>query len=62
MKNFKTKFKSKQNLNNSTKIRKKFDIYMDINKNNFFGINKKSRNNLINNKTTNLENSASNKN
>ena len=58
MKNFKTKFKSKQNLNNSTKIRKKFDIYMDINKNNFFGINKKSRN-LINNKTTNLENSAS---
>ena len=56
MKNFKTKFKSKQNLNNSTKIRKKFDIYMDINKNNFFGINKKSRNN---NKTTNLENSAS---
>ena len=58
MKNFKTKFKSKQNLNNSTKIRKKFDIYMDINKNNFFGINKKSRN-LINNKTTNSENSAS---
>ena len=58
MKNFKTKFKSKQNLNNSTKIRKKFDIYMDINKNNFFGINKKSRN-LINNKITNLENSAS---